>query len=169
MSLKRLSVLAMLLSMAIVLSIVESFIPVFVPGVKLGLANVIILIMLYEFRVSEAFAVEVLRIVLAGLLRGTLLSPAFFMSLSGGILSFAVMLVFSKVRLFSIIGVSVLGSVSHCGGQILAAMWIMSADAVVYYLPFIAVLSVMTGILSGIIAKLYLRRSITKFFLKDKK
>lgn len=168
MSLKRLSVLAMLLAAAIVLSIVESFIPVFVPGVKLGLANVIILIMLYEFKVSEAFCVELLRIVLTGLLRGTLLSPTFFMSLSGGVLSFFIMLIFSRVRLFSVIGVSVLGSVGHCGGQILAAIWIMSADAVVYYLPFIAVLSVMTGIISGIITRLYLRRSITKLFLKNK-
>lgn len=167
MSVKRVSVLAMLLAMAIVLSIVESFIPVFIPGVKLGLANVIILIMLYEFKISEAFVVEVLRIVLVGLLRGTLLSPTFLMSLSGGLLSFFVMFLFSRIKLFSIIGVSVLGSVSHCGGQILVAMWIMSADAVVYYLPFIAVLSVLTGGVSGIIAKLYLRRSITKLLLKE--
>ena len=68
---KRWSIIAMLLAMAIVLSIVESFIPVFIPGVKLGLANVIILIMLYEFKSSEAFVVQLLRILIASLLRGT--------------------------------------------------------------------------------------------------
>ena len=75
MSIKRLAINAMLMAMAIVLSIVESFIPVFVPGVKLGLANVIILIMFYEFSIKEAFIVNVLRILLVGLLRGTFLSP----------------------------------------------------------------------------------------------
>lgn len=165
MSLKRLSVIAMLLCMSVVLSIVESFIPVFIPGVKLGLANVIILIMLYEFKIREAFAVDFLRILLAGLLRGTLLSPTFIMSLSGGMVSFAVMLLFSRIKVFSVIGVSVFGSVSHCTGQIIAAMWLLSADAVVYYLPFIAILSVATGILSGIICRIYLKRSITRHFL----
>lgn len=165
MSLKRVAMIAMLLCMSIVLSIVESFIPVFIPGVKLGLANVIILIMLYEFKPQEAFLVDLLRIILAAVLRGTILSPTFFMSLSGGMLSFIIMLIFSRFKIFSVIGVSVLGSISHCTGQILVAICLLSTDAVVYYLPFIAILSVVTGILSGVICRIYLKRSITKDFL----
>ncbi len=165
MKLKRVICISMLLAMAIVLSIVESFIPVFVPGVKLGLANVIVLIMLYEFKIKEAFLVDLLRILLVGVLRGTLFSPTFFMSLSGGMLSFFIMLLFSRIKVFSCIGVSVLGSISHCCGQILIAIILLSTQAVVYYLPFIAILSVVTGVLSGIITKLYLKRSITSQFL----
>lgn len=166
MKLKRLCVIAMLTASAIVLSILESFIPVFVPGVKLGLANVIILIMLYEFKVYEALGVNLLRILLVGILRGTLLSPTFLMSLSGGMLSFLIMFLFSRIKVFSCIGVSVLGSVGHATGQILIAILMLSTSAVLYYLPFIGILSVVTGVLSGIITKLYLRRSITKRFIE---
>ena len=82
---KRWSIIAMLLAMAIILSIVESFIPIWIPGVKLGLANVIILIMLYEFKSTEAFLVQLLRIIIASLLRGTLFGPQFALSIAGGL------------------------------------------------------------------------------------
>lgn len=165
-SIKRLAFLSMMLALAIVLNIVESFLPVFIPGVKLGLANIIILILLYEFSSVEAFWVDVLRIVLVGLIRGTFLSPTFFMSLSGGILSYLVMLIFTKINCFSVIGVSVLGAISHSIGQIAVAIWLLGTSAVIYYLPWIALLSVLTGILSGIITRLYLKRNITGLFLK---
>lgn len=165
MRLKRLVMISMLTTMAIVLSILESFIPVFIPGVKLGLANVIILIMLYEFKSYEALLVNIIRILLVGLLRGTLLTPTFLMSLSGGMLSFLIMFLFSRIKVFSVIGVSVLGSVSHCIGQILIAIILLSTNAVVYYLPFIAVLSLATGVISGLITKGYLRMSITSRFI----
>lgn len=162
---KRLCIIAMLLSMAIVLNIVESFIPVFVPGVKLGLANIIVLIMLYEFKSYEALTVNILRILLVGLLRGNLLSPTFIMSLSGGMLSFLIMYVFSRIKVFSPIGVSVLGAISHATGQVIAAILLLGSQAVLYYLPFIGLLSIVTGIVSGIITNLYLKKSITSRFL----
>ena len=163
----RLSIIAMLLAVAIVLSYLESFIPIWIPGVKLGFANVIILIMLYEFKFYEAGIVDILKILVVALIRGTFMSPTFFMSLSGGILSYIVMLLFSRIKVFSIIGVSVLGSISHGVGQIAVAIIIMSTQAVAYYLPFILLLSLGTGILSGFIAKSYLKRSITKRYLSE--
>lgn len=163
----RLSIIAMLLAVAIVLSYLESFIPIWIPGVKLGLANVIILIMLYEFKFYEAGIVDILRILVVALIRGTFMSPTFFMSLSGGILSYCVMLLFSRIKVFSIIGVSVLGSISHGVGQIAVAIIIMGTQAVAYYLPFILLLSLGTGILSGFIARSYLKRSITKRYLSE--
>lgn len=165
--LKRWIVISMLMAMACVLSYLESFIPVFIPGVKLGLANVIILIMLYEFKFYEAGIVDLLRIIVVALIRGTIASPTFFMSLAGGILSYIVMLIFSKIKIFSPIGVSVLGSISHCLGQIIVVVIIINLDAVLYYLPFIVVLSIITGILSGFIARTYLNRSITKNVLGE--
>ena len=164
-NLKRLTIISMLLAMAIVLNYLESFIPVFVPGVKLGLANVIILIMLYEFNWYEALAVDILRILIVSLIRGTILSPAFFMALSGGMLSYLIMLLFSRIKIFSKIGVSVLGSLSHATGQIVIAIILLDSFDLVYYLPFIAILSLGTGIISGIITSLYLKRSITNKFI----
>lgn len=163
---KRWSIIAMLLAMAIVLSIMESFIPVWIPGVKLGLANVIILIMLYEFKSWEAFIVQLLRILLASILRGTFLGPAFYMSISGGVLAFIIMFIFVKIKIFTPVGVSSASAIAHATGQILVAMWILGTTAVVYYLPFIMLLSLITGIISGIIADIYLRRSITKRFIE---
>ncbi|MDE6407176.1 MAG: Gx transporter family protein [Anaeroplasmataceae bacterium] len=162
---KRLCIIAMLLAMAIVLNILESFIHIGIPGVKLGLANIIILIMLYEFKSYEALAVDVLRILLVGLLRGNFLSPTFMMSLSGGMVSFLIMYLFSRIKVFSPIGVSVLGAVSHATGQVMVAIIILGTKAVVYYLPFIGLLSIGTGIISGIITRLYLKKSITARFL----
>ncbi|MBR6072215.1 MAG: Gx transporter family protein [Acholeplasmatales bacterium] len=162
---KRWSIIAMLLAMAIVLSIMESFIPVWIPGVKLGLANVIILIMLYEFKSSEAFLVQLLRIVLASIMRGTFLGPSFAMSIAGGLLAFIVMFLFVRIKIFTPLGVSSISAVAHATGQILAAMWLLGTTAVMYYLPFIMLLSLATGILSGFIADSYLKRSITSRFI----
>ncbi len=167
-NIKRISIIAMLLAMAIVVSVLESFIPMFIPGFKLGLANVVILIMLYEFKSYEAFSVQILRIIIVGLLRGTFLSPIFIMSLSGGLLSFLFMWLLTRVRLFTPIGVSVLGAVTHSLGQIVAAIFIIGTNAIIYYFPFIGLLSLGSGILSGIIAYTYLRRSITNKFIDAK-
>lgn len=167
MSIKRICIIAMMLAMAIVLNILESFIPMFVPGVKLGLANIIILIMLYEMKPTEAFLVDVLRILLAGLLRGNILSPTFVMAFSGGMISFVIMFIFSRLKWFSPIGVSVLGAVSHAVGQIIVAVILLGTSTVFYYLPFIAILSIVTGVFSGILVYTYLKRSITKRFLID--
>ena len=161
---KRFTIIAMLLAIAIVLNVLESF-TIFIPGVKLGFANIIILIMLYEFKPAEALMVDILRIFMVGLLRGSFLSPTFFMALSGGLTSFIIMFLFSRIKIFSPVGVSVLGSISHATGQIFVAIGLLGTNAVVYYLPFIGLLSILTGILSGIIAKIYLAKSVTKQFL----
>ena len=161
---KRFTIIAMLLAIAIVLNVLESF-TIFIPGVQLGFANIIILIMLYEFKPAEALMVDILRIFMVGLLRGSFLSPTFFMALSGGLTSFIIMFLFSRIKIFSPVGVSVLGSISHATGQIFVAIGLLGTNAVVYYLPFIGLLSILTGILSGIIAKVYLAKSVTKQFL----
>ena len=99
MNIKRYVYIASLLTMSIVLSMVEGLIPIPVPGVKLGLANIIILVMLYDFKTSEAFMVLIIRIILVGLLRGNIFQMPFFMSLSGGLTSFILMRIFSKIKL----------------------------------------------------------------------
>ena len=162
---KRLAIIAMFLSISVVLGYVESLIPMFIPGVKIGLANVIILIMLYEFKFYEALIVDILRIFIVSLILSTFLTPVFYMSLAGGILSYLVMLLFSRINFFSPIGVSVIGAIFHCIGQVLVAMFLLSTSLVLYYLPFIMLFSVLTGIVTGIITKFYLKMSITNIYL----
>ena len=133
----KVALLAILIAGAIILSIVEGFIPGFgIPGIKLGLANILILITLYELGPKEALVVNLSRVYLANLLRGTIMGMGFLMSLTGAILSYLVMLLFYLlIKKFSIIGVSVLGSVAHVLGQLLIAMLFLGSNVVIIYLP----------------------------------
>lgn len=167
MKIKRVCLLAMFLALAIVLNMVESLIPMFIPGVKLGLANCIVLIMLYELKWHEALLIMLLRILLVGLLRGNIGQINWLMSLSGGILSFLIMLLFSRLKFFTVIGTSVLGSIAHCFGQILIAMIVLQTKEFIYYLPIIAILSTLTGILTGLISKVIVQRKIIRIFLQE--
>lgn len=165
---RRYVYMSMLLAMAIVLNIVEGFIPMFIPGVKLGLANIIVLIMIYDFKFYEALLMMLLRIFLVGLLRGNLLTPTWLMSLSGGTISFFVMYLFSKLKFFSPIGVSTLGALSHATGQVLIAIILLETSLVIYYLPLIGILSTVTGIFTGIIVCIYLKRNLSAAILNKK-
>lgn len=155
MELKRFTRLTMLLALSVVLNIIESFIPFFngvIPGLKLGLANIIILVVLYMFSFKEAIYVSVLRVVLVGILRTGLFSISFFFSLGGAMLSIFTMFLAYKTKL-SVIGVSVLGSISHSVGQILMAVLIMHNTYIIYYIPWLLLFSVPTGVMTGLISK----------------
>ncbi|MBP3920659.1 MAG: Gx transporter family protein [Bacilli bacterium] len=147
--------LVMLLSLSIVLSIVESFIPLFngmIPGVKLGLANIIVLMVLYKYKVKDVYFVSILRVIIVGVLRTGLFSINFFFSLSGAFFSATSMIIFKKTKL-SMVGVSIIGSIFHSLGQILMAVFILNNNKMLYYLPWIILFSIPTGIFVGIVSK----------------
>lgn len=155
MELKKIVRLSMFAAIMVALSIVESYIPIFngsIPGFKLGLANIIVIILLYLYSFKDALYVSILRIFIVGLLRTGLFSTTFIFSISGAILSLIMMFLFKKTKL-SIIGVSIVGSVSHSIGQILAATIILQNINLNYYLPFMIIFSIITGIIIGIISK----------------
>ena len=158
----KISLIAVLISLAVVLSIVEGLIPsIGVPGIKLGLANILIVVSLYELGPKEAFVVNIGRVYLANLLRGTIYGMGFFMSLAGALLSYIVMLIFYLlVRKFSVIGVSVIGSLFHVTAQVLVAMAYLGSASIIYYLPFIALGALITGIFVGIVAKAIIKSKI---------
>ncbi|MGS0972103.1 MAG: Gx transporter family protein [Candidatus Izemoplasmataceae bacterium] len=161
MNTKKIVFLAVMLSIAIVVSIVESMIPLFwVPGAKLGLANIVTLVVLYVYGKKDAFILLVLRILLVGLLRGTFLMPGFFLSVSGGLLAYIMMISFMRMKVFSIIGVSVTGSLGHSLGQILMAVVLLSTPELIYYFPVIFFISIPTGIFTGYVSMVFL--DITK-------
>ncbi len=154
MNTKRLVTLSVFLSMSIVLSIVESFIPsISIPGAKLGLANIMTLVILNLYGEKDAFLIVILRIFLVGLLRGTIGAPGFFLSLSGGLIAYIMMVIFLKLKIFSTVSVSVMGSLGHSLGQILMAIIILSTPELAYYFPLLFLIAIPTGIFTGLVAK----------------
>ena len=149
---------------AIIIAILESFIPsIGIPGVKLGLANIVILIILYEIGIVEAIIVDLLRVFLVALLRGTIISMGFLMSLTGAALSLGIMiLLYLVVRKFSIVGVSVVGSFFHVTGQVLIAMIFLGTPYMAFYLPIIAVSAIITGVLVGITAQMIINTGVIR-------
>ena len=164
MKVQKMALLGVLTAAAIVIAILESFIPsVGIPGVKLGLANIVILVILYELGIVEAIIVNLLRVLVVGLVRGTFLSMGFLMSLSGAVLSLTIMIVFYLfIKRFSIIGVSVIGSIFHVSGQILIAMLYLGTAYIVLYLPIIAISAIITGVFVGIVAQLIIKTGVIK-------
>ena len=160
----KIALLGVLTAGTIVIAILESFIPsVGIPGVKLGLANIMILVILYELGILDAIIVNLTRVLVVGLIRGTFLSMGFVMSLAGAALSLGVMILFYLViKKFSIIGVSVIGSLFHVTGQILVAMIYLGTAYVIFYLPIIAISAIITGVLVGFTAKMIISTGVIK-------
>ena len=170
--------LGMFLSFALVLAYIESLIPMSfgIPGLKLGLPNLIVLLLLYQGdeekllfvresvgtfvgrgrhrvernRIKEALLINVLRIVLSGFLFTNLY--AIMYALAGAMFSFVAMLSGKRMRCFSIVGVSVLGGVAHNIGQIIVAMFVVETFYVCYYIPFLIAAGTITGAVLGIVA-----------------
>ena len=156
MELKKFTRLSLLLALSVVLNIIESTIPIFngvIPGLKLGLANIIILFVLYEYSFKDAIYISIIRVFLVGILRTGLFSVSFFFSLGGAVLSIIMMLLFKKFTKLSVIGVSIIGSFFHSLGQILVACLIVNMSAMLYYLPLLLLFSIPTGIITGLITK----------------
>ncbi len=153
---RKIVIIGLLVSMGLILKIVETMIPMafVVPGAKLGLANVVNLIGLILFGFVGGFQILILRIFLGSLLIGTFMTVSFYLSLSGGLVAYLIMgfaYYFFKDRL-SLIGVSVLGAVFHNIGQIITAYFIIGTSGIFYYLPYLVLLAVPTGIGVGLIA-----------------
>lgn len=159
---RRTAELGLLLAMALILSYVESLIPFSfgIPGIKLGLPNLIVLLLLYDgSRVREALLVNGMRIVLSGFLFSNLY--AILYAIAGAAFSFLAMLAGRRTKRLSMIGVSVLGGVFHNVGQLLVAMAVVETLAVAYYVPFLIVAGTLTGALLGFVGMEllpYLRR-----------
>lgn len=148
---RRVALYGMLTALAFILSYVESLVPVTlgIPGVKLGLANLVVVIALYTLDLKGAFIISVVRIVLSGLTFGGLFSMLY--SLAGGLLSFAVMAILSRKKVFGTVGVSVCGGVAHNIGQLLVAMAVLETESVWYYFPVLLISGSVAGVLIGLL------------------
>ena len=153
---KKVALLAMCIALAMILSYVESLLPSpGVPGVKLGLANLVVIFALYKLGWGEAAGISLLRVFLVALLFGHAASLMY--SAAGAALSLAGMILLKKTDKFSCVAVSVIGGVLHNAGQILTARLLMGPN-VVYYLPVLIVSGTVAGVAIGVVSALIVRR-----------
>lgn len=150
---KKVAFLGIFLALALIFSYVESLIPINfgIPGMKLGLANIVIVILLYCMGSKEAYGVSVARVILAGFLFGNLFSILY--SLAGALLSLTVMLLLKKTEKFQILSISAVGGVCHNIGQLFIAAWTVENLNIFYYLPVLLIAGLITGIVIGLISQ----------------
>lgn len=147
--------IAQLAAAAIGLSLIDAAIPLPLPGVKPGLANIVTLVVLARYGWKTAAWVSALRVIAGGLLLGQFLSPGFFMSLTGAVLSLIVLALAHRLpkRLFGPVSWSVFSAIAHIGGQLLLArLWLIPHNGLFYMIPFFAAAALGFGIINGLIA-----------------
>lgn len=144
---KAVALCALLVALALALSLLDRLCPLPLPGAKLGLANVVTLVALALLKKRYAAMILFCRCLMGAVFGGGLTGLAF--SLCGGALALGVMILGKNGGAFSVYGVSVLGAAAHQVGQILAAMALMGTVTVGAYLPWLLLVAVLTGLLTG--------------------
>lgn len=162
---KKIALCAVLIALALALSYTERFLPlqmvVPLPGIKLGLANIVTLAALYLLGARYAFMILVCRCLLGAMFGGGFTGLLF--SLTGGVLAMGVMALSRKYRLFSVYGVSILGAAAHNIGQICASAVLMNSVYIGAYLPYLLLVAVVTGLLTGSACAAVLKHVKTNF------
>ena len=153
----KLALSAMLVAVMLVLGFVESLIPVgSVPGIKLGLSNSVLLLSLYWLGIPVSIILMIAKVFLSGFLFGNLMAIQY--SLAGGVLSLITMiLLIYVVRGISPVGVGVAGAVMHNVGQVLLAMLVLQTSQLVYYMAVLVLVGILTGAVTGTVAKLLMK------------
>ncbi len=153
-SIRKLTWLALLIAIGLVIFIIEFIIPRPVPWFKPGFANITTLAALYLFGFPEALAVAIIRVILGSLMIGSLFSPTFILSLGGSFLATIAMacIYHFAPRIFSLIGISVIGAVVHNMAQIiLVSLLLVNHIGIFYLLPILTLTSIFTGILIALV------------------
>jgi len=142
-----------LVCLALLLSYMENLLPLSpgIPGIKPGLANLVIVSALYFLDVKQVFAISLARVVLTAFFSGS--APAFIFSLSGALASFAAMALCKRSGLFSPLGVSCAGGTAHNLAQLAAAMFMLGTKNVIWLLPYLLLAGIITGCINGLIAE----------------
>ena len=148
----------MLTAIALTIFMVEAQIPPLtpVPGIKMGLANIVVVFTLYKLGWKEAVLVSLCRVFLVSLLFGNAVSLLY--SIAGAVVSFLGMVLLKNCKVFSYIAVCVAGGVLHNMGQIGMACILMSTTVLKYYIPFLVLSGTLAGIVIGILAAIMVKR-----------
>lgn len=168
---KRMVLLALLVAMAAALHVVENQlpIPVPVPGVKLGLANIISLLAILMLGWQDAVYVAVARVLLGSLFGGSFLGPAFVMSMGGALSSLFIMVYICNNYhgVFSLAGVSLFGAAVHNTVQVILAAFLVHSLGLLWYLPYLLIFAVPTGLFTGLAANYCLAKVPAKYGFKN--
>lgn len=145
-------------ALALIFSYIETLlpIPIAIPGIKIGLANLIIVFALYKLKIGEVVILSVVRVLLVGALFGNLFSVIY--SMAGALVSLMVMYLLKRMEKFSVVGVSMVGGVFHNVGQLIVAGIVLESLSVIYYFPVLLIAGIVTGIVIGIIGKEVIKR-----------
>ena len=150
--------LGLTIALAMIMSYIEALVPLSfaVPGIKMGLANIVIIFVLYKIGTKEAILVSLIRVILVSLLFSNVMAMAY--SIAGAVLSLAIMWFLKKTDKFSVIGVSIAGGIMHNVGQIIMAVILLGTEQIALYLPVLIITGTATGVVIGIVSGLVINR-----------
>lgn len=156
---KKIAFLGIATSIALILAYIEAILPPIwtaVPGIKVGLPNLIIILVLYKFGFNQAVLVSGVRLVIVSMLFGNAMTLAY--SVAGAVLSLVLMGILKKTDKFSTVGVSIVGAVAHNLGQIIVAIFLFETVQIGYYMVILAITGTIAGVFIGIGSNLLIRR-----------
>ena len=155
---KKVAMLGLTIALAMIMSYIEALVPLSfaVPGIKMGLANIVIIFVLYKIGTKEAILVSLIRVILVSLLFSNVMAMAY--SISGAVLSLSVMWLLKKTDRFSFVGVSIAGGIMHNVGQIIMAVILLGTEQIALYLPVLIITGTVTGVVIGIVSGLVINR-----------
>lgn len=150
--------LGLTIALAMIMSYIEALVPLSfaVPGIKMGLANIVIIFVLYKIGTKEAILVSLIRVILVSLLFSNVMAMAY--SIAGAVLSLSIMWLLKKTDKFSVIGVSIAGGIMHNVGQIIMAVILLGTEQIALYLPVLIITGTATGVVIGIVSGLVINR-----------
>ena len=155
---KKVAMLGLTVALAMIMSYIEALVPLSfaVPGIKMGLANIVIIFVLYKIGTKEAILVSLIRVILVSLLFSNVMAMAY--SIAGAVLSLSVMWLLKKTDKFSFVGVSIAGGIMHNVGQIIMAGILLGTEQIALYLPVLIITGTVTGVVIGIVSGLVINR-----------
>lgn len=155
---KKITYIGLFITLSLIFSYIETVLPVNfgIPGVKLGLANIVTVFILFEMGEKEAYLVTILRIILSAFLFSNMYSLIY--SLSGGFLSLAIMHLTKKLDKLSVVGVSMCGGVFHNIGQLVVACIVVKSLKISFYGPVLLISGLITGTVIGFITRILIKR-----------
>ena len=157
--------IAKLSAIAVALSLIEFFFPSPIPGVKPGIANIIILYTIFKFDLRMGIWVSIIRVFVTSILLGTFLSPTFFLSLSGALFSLFSLLIFRNLspKYFSLISFSLIASLAHIAGQfMIVRFWIIPHNGIFYLLPIFIISAFIFGLVNALVTSKLLKLNSKK-------
>jgi len=157
--------IAKLSAIAVALSLIEFFFPSPIPGVKPGIANIIILYTIFKFDLRMGIWVSIIRVFVTSIVLGSFLSPTFFLSLSGALFSLLSLIIFKNLspKYFSLISFSLIASLAHIIGQfVIVRLWIIPHNGIFYLLPIFILSAFIFGLGTALVTNKLLQLNSKK-------